>query len=95
MEELGLPDLTTKQIETLCSTAEDAARSYILSKVPLKMVEKLNISVEAEGTRPLSVTVEIDLVPSSKMKDFNANMLVSEAVKEALAASESYLRKQK
>ncbi|MCW4053330.1 MAG: DUF3194 domain-containing protein [Candidatus Bathyarchaeota archaeon] len=95
MEELGLPDLTTKQIQTLCSTAEGAARRYILSKVPLKMVEKLNISVEAEATRPLNVTVEIDLVLSTKMKDFSADVLVSKAVKEALAASESYLRKQK
>ena len=95
MEELGLPDLTTEQIETLCSTAENAARKYILSKMPLKMVEKLNISVEAEGAKPVNVTVEIDLVLSPKMKDFDVEALVNEAVKEALAASESYLRKLK
>lgn len=95
MEELGFPDLTTEQIETLCSTAENAARKHILSKVPLKMVEKLNISVEAEGTKPVNVTVEIDLVLSPKMKDFEANELVKEAVKEAHKASENYLRKLK
>ena len=93
MEELGIPDLTTEQIETLCSTAEGAARKHILSTVSLKMVEKLNISVEAEGTKPVNVTVEIDLVLSSKMKDFDAEALVNEAIKEALTASESYLRK--
>ena len=95
MEELGLPDLTTEQIETLCSTAENAARKYVLSKMPLKMVEKLNISVEAEGAKPVNVAVEIDLALSAKMKDFDAEALVNEAVKEALAASESYLRKLK
>ena len=95
MEELGFPDLTTEQTETLCSTAEDAARKHILSKVPLKMVEKLNISVEAEGTKPVNVTVEIDLALLPKMKDFDADTLVNEAVQEALAASESYLRKLK
>jgi post-segregation antitoxin (ccd killing protein) len=95
VEELGLPDLTTEQIETLCSTAEDAARKYILSKMSLKMVEKLNISVEVEGAKPVNVTVEIDLVLSPKMKDFDADTLVNEAVQAALAASESYLRKLK
>ena len=95
MEELGIPDLTTEQIETLCSTAEDAARKHILSKMSLKMVEKLNISVEVEGTKPVNVTVEVDLALSPKMKDFDANALANDAVKTALEASEIYLRKLK
>jgi len=95
VEELGIPDLTTEQIETLCSTAENAARKHILSKVPFKMVEKLNISVEADGTKPVNVTVEIDLLLSPKMKDLDAETLVNEAVKEAHRASEKYLRKLK
>lgn len=84
VEELGIPDLTTEQIETLCSTAENAARKYILSRVPSKMVERLNISVEADGTQPVNIMVEIDLALSPKMKDFDAEILVNEAVKEAL-----------
>ena len=44
MEELGLPELTTEQIEELCSITEEAAREYVLSKVPSKRIEKLNIS---------------------------------------------------
>jgi hypothetical protein len=95
VEELGFPDLTTEQTETLCSTAEAAARKHILSKVPFKMVEKLNISVEAEGTKPVNIAVEIDLVLSPKMKQFDAETLVNEAVKEAHEASENYLRKLK
>lgn len=93
MEELGIPDLTTEQIEMLCATAENAARKHILSKVSSKMVEKLNISVEADGTKPVNITVEIDLQLSPKMKDFDADKLVKEAVKEAHRASENYLRK--
>ena len=95
MEELGIPDLTTEQIETLCSTAENTAKKHILSKVPFKMVEKLNISVEADGTKPMNVTVEIDLALSPKMKDFDADKLVKEAIKEAHKASKNYLRKLK
>jgi len=93
VEELGIPDLTTEQIETLCSTAENTARKYILSKLPFKMVEKLNIRVEADGTKPVNITVEIDLELSPKMKDFDVDALVNEAVKEAHKTSENYLRK--
>jgi hypothetical protein len=95
VEELGIPDLTTEQIEMLCATAENAARKHILSKVSSKMVEKLNISVEADGTKPVNVTVEIDLELSPKMKDFDADKLVNEALKEAHKTSENYLRKLK
>jgi hypothetical protein len=95
VEELGTTDLTTEQIETLCETAENAARKHILSKVPSKSVEKLDISVEAEGTRPLNITVEIDLALSPKTKNLDADTLVNEAVKEAFKAIENYLRKLK
>ena len=93
--EVGFPDLTSEQTETLCSTAEEAARKHILLKVSFKMVEKLDISVEVEGTKPVNVTVEVDLVLSPKMKDFDANALANDAVKKALEAIEIYLRKLK
>jgi len=95
VEELGIPDLTTNQIENLCSTAENIARKYILSKVTFKMVEKLDIIVEADGTKPVNIAVEIYLVLSPEMKGFDTGTLVNEAVKEALKASEIYLRKLK
>jgi len=93
--ELGIPELTTEQIETLCSTAENAARKYVLSKVSSKMVDRLDISVEAEGSKPVDITVEIDLLLVPIAKDVDAQMLVKEAVNEAHKASENYLRKLK
>lgn len=92
MEELGISNLTTEQTETLCSTAEIAARKYILSKVPLKMVDDLNISVEAEGVKPVNVTVEIGLTLSPKIKNLDTKALVDKAVQKALTASEIFLR---
>ena len=92
MDDLGIPELTIEQIEALCSNAENAARKYILSKVPLKIVEKINISVEAEGTKPLNLTVDMDLALAQQEKDVDLKKLVDEAVKEALKASENYLR---
>ena len=93
--ELGIPELTTEQIETLCSTAENAARKYVLSKVSSKMVDRLDISVEAVGSKPVNVTVEIDLALSPEAEGIDAQTLVKEAVNEAHIASEKYLRKTK
>jgi hypothetical protein len=95
VDEIGIPELTTEQIEMLCTTAENAARKYILAKVSSKMVERLDISVEAEGTKPLNITVEVELALSPQMGDFDAEALAGEAVKEALKVSEKYLRKLK
>ena len=95
VEELELPDLTTEQIETLCEIAEKTARKHVLQKVRSKMVEKLDISVTAKGTKPLNLTVEIDLALSPKTTNLNADTLVNEAIREALEASDNYLRKLK
>jgi len=95
VEELGLPELTTEQIEELCSITEEAAREYVLSKVPSKRIETLNISVEAEGTKPVTLTVEIDVALSPLMKDFDVQKLVDEAVNEAFTSAKKYLRELK
>jgi DNA-binding protein YbaB len=93
--ELGIPELSTEQIETLCSTAENAARKHVLSKVSSKMVDRLDISVEAEGSKPVKVTVEINLTLTPEAKGVDVQALVKEATNEAHKASERYLRKLK
>jgi len=95
VEELGLPELTTEQIEELCSITEEDAREYVLSKVPSKRIETLNISVEVEGTKPVTLTVEIDVALSPLMKDFDVQKLVDEAVNEAFTSAKKYLRELK
>lgn len=97
MEELGLPELTPEQVEELCSAAEEAARAYILSRVPPKRVETLNISadVEMESGKPLTLTVEVELTLSPLMRDFDVQKLADEAVKEAFGVAEKYLRELK
>jgi hypothetical protein len=77
----------------LCSIAEDAARKFVLSKVSAKMVDRLDIAVEASGSKQINVSVEIDLVLSSQAKDVDAERLAKEAVSEAHKSSENYLRK--
>ena len=93
MDELGIPELSTEQIEALCATAENAARKHVFSKVSSKMVDRLDISVEAEGLKPVNVTVEIDIQLSPEIKDFDAEALVREATNAAHKAVENFLRK--
>ncbi len=93
MEELGIPELTTKQIELLCKDAENAAKKYVLSKVSLKLIEKLNIIVEAIGEKPITIKVEVDLELSTTKKSLNTEKIAKVAVQTALNSSESYLRK--
>jgi hypothetical protein len=92
VEELRLPELTSEQIEELCSIAEEAARKYVTSKVPVKRIETLDISVEAEGVKPVTLTVNVDVALSPLMKNFDVQKLANEAVKEAFASAEKYLR---
>ncbi|MCL5949861.1 MAG: DUF3194 domain-containing protein [Candidatus Bathyarchaeota archaeon] len=91
--ELGIPELTTEQIELLCQTAEDAARKYVLSKLSSKEIDRLDISVEAEGTKPVNVTVEINLVLSPQTKNVDADAIVKEAANQGQNAAENFLRK--
>ena len=93
--EIGIPELKSEQIEELCSIVEKTARQYVISKVSPKRIEALNISVETEGTKPVRLTVDIDLSLSPLMKKFNAQKLVNEAIKEAFTSAENYLRELK
>jgi len=95
VEQLDIPKLTSEQIEELCVVAEEAARKYVLSRVPSKRIENLDVSVDAEGTKPVNLKVDIDINLSPLMKNFDTQRLVDEAVKQAFATAERYLRELK
>ena len=93
MEKLGISNLTSEQIEEFCTVAEETARKHVLSKISPKKIETLNVTVETEGSKPVTLTIDIDLVLVPSMKDFDAQKLAEEAVKEAFSSAEEYLRK--
>jgi hypothetical protein len=92
MEALGIPELTSEQIEELCLIAEKAAREHVLSKVPSKKIETLDISAEAEGTKPVALKVDVAVTLSPTMRDFDVQKLVDEAVRQAFISAEKHLR---
>ena len=92
MEELGIPELTSEQTETVCTIAEEATRQHVLSKVGAKNVEKLNVVAEAEGIKPVRLTIDADVTLSESAEKCDVQQLVKEAVKAGFAAAEQYLR---
>ena len=92
MVEFGIPELTNKQFEEVCEAAENAARKHVASKVPQKFLEKLDISVEAEGSKPVNFTVEVDLALNKEAQGIKQKELADEAVSKAFEAIETYLR---
>lgn len=95
MKELDLPELTGEQTEKLCSTAEEAARKHVLSKISAKKIETLNVCAEVDGSRPLKLTVDVDVTLSTKAGNVDVQNLADEAVGEAFKSAERYLRELK
>ena len=95
MADTGIPELTLEQVSELCEGAEEAARKYIISKVATSRIVTLDVSVDAEGTKPVSVNVEVNVVLSPLMKDFDVKTLTNEAIKRAFAHIEDYFRELK
>ena len=92
LQEIGISELTSEQVEKLCAIAEKAARDHVLSKVPSRKVSVLNITVDTEGLKPVTVNVEVEITLSPLMKNYDVKKLADEATKQAFNAVGAYLR---
>jgi len=95
LEDIGIPELTLEQVAELCERAEQAARDYVLSKVSTSRIATIDVTVDAEGTKPITANVDVTVVLSPLMKDFDVEALTKEATKRAFAHIEEYLRELK
>jgi len=92
LEEIGIAELTVEQLEKLCEKGEEAARAYILSKIPERRISTFDITVDAEGNKPVTVNVEVEITLSPLMKDSDLDKLAKEATEKAFQAINEYLR---
>jgi hypothetical protein len=92
VEKLGIPELSSKQVERLCAISEENARKYVLSQIAPKSIAALNICAEVEGTKPVKLSIDIEMVLSPSTKDCDAQKTANEAVKYAFNSAEEYLR---
>jgi len=93
MEEvvIGLPDLTDEQILEVIEAGERAAREYVLSRLPAKKVYDIGVCIQVEGSKPLTITVDVELRVASSAK-VDPEALAREAAKKAMEAVEEKLR---
>jgi len=84
--------LTAEDLENICGKAEEAARRYILSRVPRNKVLYLTISVDAERSNDGEITVDVDVEVqlSRTMRGFNVKKLVNEAVEESFRVLDEF-----
>ena len=88
----GIPELSLDQVAELSEGAEKAARDYVLSKVSRSRIVTLDVTVDAEGTKPLNISVDVTIVLSPLMNHFDVEFLTNEATKKAFLSIEEYLR---
>jgi hypothetical protein len=81
---------TEDEIEKLCSAAQEAARRHLMSKVPLKRISDLDVTVEAVGDKPLLLSVDVAVELTSGTEDVGP--LVDEATDLAFSAAETKAR---
>lgn len=92
MEDVGIPELTPEQMEELCEIAEETARKYILSKVPKRRLSSFNITINTQGSKPITITIDVEVTLSPIMKDYNVRELTDQTTKKTFASIEEYLR---
>jgi len=81
---------TDEEIEQVCLAAQEAARNHLLSKVPLKRVSDIDVTVEAIGDKPLTLFVDVAVELESGSEDMEP--LVDEATDIAFEAAERKAR---
>ena len=81
---------TDEEIEQVCLAAQEAARNHLLSKVPLKRVSDIDVTVEAIGDKPLTLFVDVAVELESGSEDMEP--LVEEATDIAFEAAERKAR---
>ena len=81
---------TEGEVEQICAAAEEAAKKHLLSKVSIKQVSDLDVTVEAVGDKPLLLTIEISVALSGGAS--NVQDLVGEATNAAFLAAETKVK---
>jgi len=78
---------TADEIEEICVAADEAARRTLFSKISVKRVSDLDVTVEAIGDKPLFLAVEVGVELLIGAEDVQP--LVDDATDAAFQAAET------
>jgi len=76
-----------REIEQMCEAAQQAAVSFLISKIPAKRMRDVEIVVEAVGDKPLTLNIEVSVIQDNQSREISE--IVDEATRLALDAAES------
>jgi hypothetical protein len=93
LEEIDIPELTSEQVEELSKAVEEKTREYITARVPRRQIDRLDITVEAEGTKPVMLTISVAIELIKMMKNMDVRKLANDAVGNGLNVAQEFLRK--
>lgn len=74
------------EIEELCSTAQEAVEHVLENQIGFKRIEDLHVTMQAEGAKPLRLTIDINLTLSRPFPQLDS--VLSEATEAAFSAAE-------
>ena len=83
--------MTPEQLEKLCEIGEKTARDYILFKVSSRKISELNITVDTEGAKPVTVNVDVEISLSPLMEYYDTEKLAKDATQKAFESIKEYL----
>jgi len=79
-----------REIEQMCEAAQQAAVSFLTSKIRTKHLRDVEIVVEAIGDKPLTLNIEVSVIQGNQRRGISE--IVDEATRLALDAAESKAR---
>jgi len=92
VKRLGVHNLSKRQLENLCEIADSTVRAFVFSRVKPRLVEDLEVVVDAEGSGPVTVMVDVILTLKPSAGKVDVGRLVDEAGDQAVQAIESKLK---
>ena len=83
-------ELSNDEIEQICVAAEEAAKRELLTKIQLKRVSDLDVTVEAIGEKPLILSIDVSIELLIGNEDLQP--LVDKATDAAFSAADAKAR---
>ena len=78
---------TAEEVEQICEAAQEAARKHLLSRISVKQISDLDVTIEAVGDKPLVVSIDVAIELESG--DLDLDPLVDEATNMAFSAADA------
>ncbi len=91
-EKIAISELSLDELQSVCESTELEVRRFIFSKVASKLVDDMNILVDADASPPASINIEVDLRLSPLVKGMDADRLVGDAVDHGFRSAEERVR---